>query len=132
VGLVVLLPPILDSETAAEAVFARPPPGIDGRWAIGNPATNCETNYVEFQPRRYEAVVAGNRQSFDAAYSRPTPETMRIDYGQGQIRIAQTFRLPGENGRMTIANVEASEPTIQNAARRAIGTVLQKCPPPKP
>lgn len=130
VALVVLLPPILDSELQAEAIFAGPPPDIEGRWAIGNPATNCETNYVEFQRRRYTAVVGANRQSFDAAYSQPTPAAMRIEYGQGGVRLAQTFSLPGENGRMTIANIEASDPTIENTARRAIGTVLRKCPPP--
>lgn len=130
VALVVLLPPILDSELQAEAIFSGPPPDIEGRWAIGNPATNCETNYVEFQRRRYTAVIGANRQSFDAAYSQPTPATMRIEYGQGGVRLAQTFGLPGENGRMTIANIEASDPTIENTARRAIGTVLRKCPPP--
>jgi len=61
-----------------------------------------------------------------------TPTTMRIEYGQGGVRLAQTFGLPGENGRMTIANIEASDPTIENTARRAIGTVLRKCPPPAP
>lgn len=132
VGLVILLPPILDSELQAEAILSGPPPDIDGRWAIGNPATNCEINYVEFERRRYTAVIGAARQSFDAAYSQPTPATMRIEYGQGGVRLAQTFALPGENGRMTIANIEASDPTIENTARRAIGTVLRKCPPPPP
>jgi hypothetical protein len=132
IGLLVLLPPILDAEQRAETFFGAPPAGIAGRWALGNPETNCETNYVEFQPRRYEAVLGPNRQSFDAAYSQPTPETMRIEYGQGGIRLVQTFRLPGENGRMTIANIEANDPAIENTARRAIGTILRKCPPAAP
>ena len=132
VALVVLLPPILDSELQAEAIFSGPPADIEGRWAIGNPTTNCDTNYVVFERRRYTAVIGANRQSFDAAYSQPTQATMRIEYGQGGIKLAQTFGLPGENGRMTIANIEASDPTIENTARRAIGTVLRKCPPSPP
>jgi hypothetical protein len=130
VVFVALLPPILDAEQRAEAILSGPPADIQGRWAIGNPAANCDTNYVEFERRRYTAVIGANRQSFDAAYSQPTPATMRIEYGQGGVRLVQTFGLPGENGRMTIANIEASDPIIESAARRAIGTVLRKCPPP--
>jgi hypothetical protein len=125
---VLLFPPILDPERAAEAILSGPPPALAGRWALGNPATNCQTNFVEFSARRYEAVVGASRQNFAAAYSQPTPDTMRVEYAQGGIRLIQTFRLPGENGRMVIANVESSDPEIAAAARRAIGTVLTKCP----
>ena len=126
---VALFPPILDPERAAEAILSGPPANLAGRWAIGNPATNCQTNYVEFDRRRYEAVVGTNRQSFAAAYSQPTPDTMRVEYAQGGIRLVQTFRLSPENGRLVIASVESSEPEIQAAARRAVGTALTKCPP---
>lgn len=125
---VLLFPPILDPERAAEAILSAPPPALAGRWALGNPAANCQTNYVEFSARRYEAVVGASRQNFAAAYSQPTPDTMRVEYAQGGIRLIQTFRLPGENGRMVIANVESSDPEIAVAASRAIGTALTKCP----
>jgi len=123
-----LMPPILDPERVAEEILSGPPAKIAGRWAIGDPATNCETNYIEFSRRRYEAVVATRRQNFVAAYAQPSPDTMRVEYAQGGIRLAQFFRLSPQTGLLTIVNVESSEPEIRAAARGAIGTSLAKCP----
>ncbi|MBI3505865.1 MAG: hypothetical protein HY059_13570 [Proteobacteria bacterium] len=131
-GLVLVVyryvPPILDPERAAEEILARPPPEVAGRWALGQTTANCETNYVEFAARRYEAVVGGNRQRFAAAYSQSSDSSMRVEYAEGGIKLAQIFRLGPEPGRMSIAGVESSIPEIENAARRAIGTWLTKCP----
>jgi hypothetical protein len=123
-----LMPPILDPERVAEEMLSGPPPKIAGRWAIGDPATNCETNYIEFSRRRYEAVVGTRRQNFVAAYAQPSPDTMRVEYAQGGIRLAQMFRLSPQTGLLTIVSVESSEPEIRAAARAAIGTTLAKCP----
>jgi hypothetical protein len=128
-GTVAVMPPILDPEVAADKILSAPPPGIAGRWALGNGVANCETNFVEFDRRRYDAVVGASKQSFAAGYSQPTPDTMRVEYAQGGIKLIQTFRLTGEPGRMIIASIESSEAEIQNAARRAVGTLLSKCPP---
>lgn len=125
---VLLVPPILDPERVAEALLSGPPAQMSGRWAIGDPKTNCQTNYIEFDRRHYGAAIGANRQSFTAAYTQPTPDTMRVEYAQGGIRLAQIFRLSPQTGLMTIVNVESSEPEIQAAARKAIGTVLTKCP----
>ncbi len=122
------VPPILDPERAAEEILARPPPEVTGRWALGQTTGNCETNFVEFAAGRYEAVVAGSRQRFAAAYSMSSSTSMRVEYAEGGIRLAQIFRLGPEAGRMSIAGVESSVPEIETAARRAIGTWLTKCP----
>lgn len=125
---VLLVPPILDPERVAEALLSGPPAQMSGRWAIGDPKTNCQTNYIEFDRRHYGAMVGTNRQSFTAAYAQPTQDTMRVEYAQGGIRLVQIFRLSAQTGLMTIVNVESSEPEIQAAARNAIGTTLAKCP----
>ncbi len=134
VGLVFVVyrfvPPILDPERAAEEILSAPPPGVAGRWALGQTNANCETNYVEFAARRYEAVVSGNRQRFAAAYSQSSETSMRVEYAEGGIKLAQVFRLGPEPGRMSIASVESSIPEIENAAKRAVGTWLTKCPDP--
>jgi hypothetical protein len=131
IGLVFVVyrfvPPILDPERAAEEILSRPPPEVAGRWSLGQTTANCETNFVEFAAGRYEAVVAGNRQRFAAAYSQPAAATMRVEYAEGGIRLAQIFRLGPDQGRMSIAGVESSVPEIEAAARRAIGTWLTKC-----
>jgi len=126
------VPPILDPERAAEEILARPPPDLVGRWALGANVANCETNYVEFAAGRYEAMVGGNRQRFAAAYSRPSEDSMRVEYAEGGIRLAQVFRRQPDTGRLTIASVESSLAEIENAARRAIGTQLTKCPEKPP
>ena len=128
------VPPILDPERAAEEILARPPPDLVGRWALGTSPANCESNYVEFAAGRYEAMVGGNRQRFAAAYSRPTDDTMRVEYAEGGIRLAQIFRRAAETGRLTIVGVESSMAEIEAAARRAVGTQLTRCPerPPTP
>ena len=132
VGLVFVVyrfvPPILDPERAAEEILARPPPAVAGRWALGQTTANCDSNYVEFKAGRYEAFVSGSRQQFAAAYSQPGNTTMRVEYAEGGIRLAQIFRLGPEPGRMSISGVESSVPEIEAAARRAIGTWLTKCP----
>lgn len=121
------VPPILDPERAAEEILARPPPDLVGRWALGLNPANCQSNYVEFAAGRYEAMVGGNRQRFAAAYSQPSDDSMRVEYAEGGIRLAQVFRRQPETGRLTIVAVESSMPEIEAAARRAVGTVLTKC-----
>jgi hypothetical protein len=122
------VPPILDPERAAEEILARPPPDLVGRWALGGNLANCETNYVEFAAGRYEAMVGGNRQRFAAAYSQPSDDSMRVEYAEGGIRLAQVFRRSPDTGRLTIVAVESSLAEIETAARRAVGTQLAKCP----
>jgi hypothetical protein len=124
------VPPILDPELAAEAILSGPPDGVAGRWALGQTTANCESNYVEFAKARYEAVVAGGRQRFAAAYSMSSNSSMRVEYAEGGIKLAQIFRLGPEPGRMSISGVESSVPEIEAAARRAVGTWLTKCPEP--
>ena len=125
---VLLVPPILDPERVAEAILSGPPPAFAGRWAIGDPAANCQTNFIDLSRRRYEAVVGSSRQSFVAAYSQTSSDVLRVEYAQGGIKLAQLFRLSPQTGLLTIVNVESSEPEIATAARRVIGTVLTKCP----
>lgn len=122
------VPPILDPERAAEEILSGPPPEVAGRWALGQTTGNCETNFVEFAAGRYEAVVAGNRQRFAAAYSMSSSTSMRVEYAEGGIRLAQIFRIGPDAGRMSIAGVESSVAEIETAARRAVGTWLTKCP----
>jgi hypothetical protein len=122
------VPPILDPELAAEAILSGPPEGVAGRWALGQTTANCDSNYVEFAKARYEAVVAGGRQRFAAAYSMSSNTSMRVEYAEGGIKLAQIFRLGPDPGRMSISAVESSVPEIEAAARRAVGTWLTKCP----
>ncbi|MBI1245478.1 MAG: hypothetical protein GC202_10770 [Alphaproteobacteria bacterium] len=129
-GVYLYVPPFLDPDRAAEAILSRPPADVVGRWALGRNAANCETNYVEFAAGRYEAMVGGNRQRFAAAYSQPSDDSMRVEYAEGGIRLAQVFKRSAETGRLTIVSVQSSMAEIENAAKRAVGTQLTKCPEP--
>ncbi len=121
-----LLPPLFDTDALGHRLLTAPPDKFAGAWRpLG--AENCELGRIDFQRAKFEMLAAGRLRSYPATFENPNDWTARVEYTDGGVRIAQTYRLTEELGALQLVAVTASDPEIQSAARKLVGTRFVRC-----
>jgi hypothetical protein len=121
-----MLPPLFDTDALGHRLLTAPPPKFVGQWRSSG-AESCDAGRVDFQRGQFEMVAAGRPRSFPATFETPNDWTLRVEYTDGGVRIAQTFRLTEELASLQLVSVTASDPEIQAAARKLVGTRFVRC-----
>ncbi|MBI1244171.1 MAG: hypothetical protein GC202_04120 [Alphaproteobacteria bacterium] len=121
-----MLPPIFDSDVQGLRLLTAPHAKFAGQWRPAG-AENCEVSRIDFQRAKFEMLAAGRLRSYAATFESPNDWTLRVEYTDGNVRIAQTYRLTEELGAVQLVAVTANDPEVQAAARKLVGTRFVRC-----
>lgn len=121
-----MLPPLFDTDALGRRLLTAPPSKFAGAWRPTG-AESCDAGRIDFQRAQFEMVAAGRPRGYPATFESPNDWTLRVEYTDGGVRIAQTYRLTEELGALQLVAVTASDPEIQTAARKLVGTRFVRC-----
>lgn len=121
------LPAAFDVEALGLRLLSGPPPSFAGAWRPVNATDGCDSSRIEFKRAQFDFAAAGRIRTYNAHYENPNTWTLNVEYSDGGVRVAQTFRLTEESGSLQLVSVSASDPEVQAAARRLVGVRFVRC-----
>jgi len=121
------LPPMFDVDALGGRLISAPPASFAGAWRPSGSSDACEASRVEFVRGQFGMAVSGFLRSYNASFESPNAWTLRVEYTDAGVRIAQTYRLTEELASLQLVSASASDPDVQSALRRLVGTRFVRC-----
>jgi hypothetical protein len=121
------LPPMFDVEALGGRLISTPPAAFAGAWRPSGSSAACDASRVEFARGQFGMSVSGFMRSYNASFESPNAWTLRVEYTDAGVRIALTYRMSEELGALQLVSASASDPDVQSAVRRLVGTRLVRC-----
>ncbi|MBI3505525.1 MAG: hypothetical protein HY059_11845 [Proteobacteria bacterium] len=121
------LPAAFDVEALGLQLLSGPPSNFAGAWRPANATDGCDSSRIEFKRAQFDFAAAGRIRTYNAYYDNPNTWTLNVEYSDGGVRVAQTYRLTEESGSLQLIAVTASDPDVQAAAKRLVGVRFVRC-----
>lgn len=121
------LPPMFDVDALGGRLISAPPASFAGAWRPAGASDACDASRVEFLRGQFGMSVSGIPRNYNASFENPNAWTLRVEYTEAGVRIAQTYRLSEELGSLQLVTASASDPDVQTALRRIVGTRFVRC-----
>lgn len=121
------LPPLFDIEAMSNRLLSAPHTHFAGSWNPASVTDPCEENRIEFSRGQVVFVAGGRPRVFNASFVSPNDWSMRFEYMDSGVQIAQMLRLAPDQASFQVLSVTASDPEVQTTVRRMAGIRFYRC-----